>query len=230
MNKVLWWLKDNAVLVILIVAILSVAAGMYFSSQYKYEVIFENQNKLLEVARGRTQTDLKPIVENTAFKKKQEQEVIQDEITRPTIADLKENEGLLQEVKENVVAEVEIPNIDLNVPILQGTTAENLMYGATTYFENQKAGEGNYVLLSHNVKENSNILFSNLNQVTKGMVIYVKEAGETYKYKVTGTEVVKNTEGAKVFKESEKPILTLITCEIAYKTPNRFIVYAEYFE
>lgn len=229
-NKVLFLLKENSVLIVLIVVTFSIAGGFYFASRYKYDVIFDNQLKLLEVARTRTKADLQPVQEQVKKKSKQEPAAQTEEVTRPTIADLKNAEQHIEQVQENVIAEVEIPNLDLNVPILKGVTDQNLMFGAATYFENQEPGSGNYVLLSHNVRENSNILFSNLNQVTEGMVVYIKQAGETFKYRVTGSEVVKNTEGNKVFKESDKPILTLITCEIAYKTPNRLVVYAEYYE
>ncbi|MBP1047138.1 class A sortase [Enterococcus sp. BWM-S5] len=230
-NRLLFLLKENIVLIVLVFTIFVIGGGFYFAAQYKYDVIFDNQLKLLEVARTREQADLQPIQEKMR-KKSQESssESIQEEITRPTIADLKNAEQHIEEVQENVIAEVEIPNLGLNVPILEGVTDQNLMFGAATYFENQRPGEGNYVLLSHNVRENSNILFSNLNQVTEGMVVYIKQAGETYKYRVTGSEVVKSNEGSKVFKKSEEPILTMITCEIAYKTPNRRVVYAEYFE
>ncbi len=59
--------------------------------------------------------------------------------------------GLDRESKA-VIGRITISSVNIKLPILKGTTNQNLLYGATTMRPDQKMGEGNYPLAGHHMK------------------------------------------------------------------------------
>lgn len=129
---------------------------------------------------------------------------------------------------------ISIPSVNINLNILEGTNATNMLYGATTMLPNQQMGKGNYVLAGHNMKER-NVLFSNLiwddqPQVHKGDKIYLSNGKKTWRYVVTSTETI-SMFNTKCLEESKEPIITLFTCtkdvNNSGKTKYRFVVHGK---
>lgn len=141
-------------------------------------------------------------------------------VDRPNISEILSAEEL--ELNESI----QIPSIGLNLNIIQGTNQINMLYGATTMLDGQVMGKGNYALAGHHMPRND-LLFSPLMDVQLGAEVVIKNYEKEYKYKVVSTKVVDYKEGASVLKQTEKPILTLITCDKPSTTDGRFIVVAE---
>lgn len=144
-------------------------------------------------------------------------------VDRPNISEILSAEEL--ELNESI----QIPSIGLNLNIIQGTNQINMLYGATTMLDGQVMGKGNYALAGHHMPRND-LLFSPLMDVQLGAEIVIKNSEKEYKYKVVSTKVVDYKEGASVLKQTEKPIVTLITCDKPSTTNGRFIVVAELIE
>lgn len=125
---------------------------------------------------------------------------------------------------------IEIPSIDVDLPILEGTTNDNLWAGATTFRPNQSIDKGNYTLLSHNVGY-SGMLFSDLPSVKKGSKVkvtsYADGEKKTQEYKITKTEVVDYQDDVDVLNDTKDRKLTLITCLEPDNMEDRFVVTAE---
>lgn len=109
---------------------------------------------------------------------------------------------------QNVIGILEIPSIDLEAPILDGTNFENLRY-AVTYFNNTVLpGNSGNCAFAANDSFSMNI-FKNLDQVKIGSVIDLKFKGNKYKYKVTAIKPESSTVITAI-EESKKKSITLI--------------------
>lgn len=105
-----------------------------------------------------------------------------------------------------------IPNVKLNLPILEGVSDQNLWVGAGTMKPNQKMGQGNYALAGHYV-EAPNLLFSPLHRVQVGDYIFTCDGSHVYQYKTTERKILNNHAGQVVENSQGNHIITLITCQ-----------------
>lgn len=106
---------------------------------------------------------------------------------------------------------IEIPAIDMKVPVLEGISEEILKLGAGTMKAGQVAGKGNYALAGHNMA--NGCLFGKLNQVSKGQTIQLEAYQKKADYVITDIfhdvspsriELIEDTEG--------EGLITLVTC------------------
>lgn len=171
---------------------------------------------------------------------KKQQVKKKDSVEDPTFMDYSGIEiPELEEVKnapsidyDHLAGTITIDSIALSLNILIGTNQVNMYYGATTGLVNQKMGKSNYVLFGHNM-QSEGVLFSDLKEVKKQDTIVLTDFdGSVYTYEVTESKVIKATD-LSVIKESDQPIVTLITCStvdlegkkvMAGSTPYRLMV------
>ncbi|WP_088839027.1 class A sortase [Listeria sp. ILCC792] len=126
---------------------------------------------------------------------------------------------------EDVVGGISIPELHIQLPILQKMTNENLYVGAAPVVSDRKMGEGNYVLAAHHIHR-ENAFFGPLMNAKKGEKVYLQDDTFQYSYQISNVKVVPET-NTNVLKQTEKPTLTLITCDKPTATTNRLIVTAD---
>lgn len=151
------------------------------------------------------------------------------EMERPTLEEINHAQSNREGMSDQVVGEIEIPAIQLKLSILEGTTYQKMLYGATTLLANPIMGRGNYALASHNMGVEGS-MFTSIYQLKEGEDIYLKDKqGKTYHYQVISNDVVdfRNTEKLNL---TRKPTITLITCQTVQTTDNRVIVQGELVE
>lgn len=189
------------------------------------EIVFKSDNN---------KQDIEEIKENIE-KVKEKEEIISENKENQTISKevtVKENINL--DIKEEIIENsyqplettdklnklgtIEIPIIDLNLAIFEGKPFVNtknktdaMLYGAVTNKKNQVMGRGNYILASH-IISNSDLLFTNINQLRKGDTIILKDSDYTYKYTVYNVFVVTKNETWILNDIKDYSILTLYTC------------------
>lgn len=117
---------------------------------------------------------------------------------------------------------IAIPNVGLNLPILEGLADQNLWVGAGTMKPNQRMGEGNYALAGHYV-EAPNLLFSPLHRVQIGDYIFTFDGKYVYQYKTTERKVLNVHAGNVVENSQGNEIITLITCQDLQATQRLMI-------
>jgi sortase A len=128
--------------------------------------------------------------------------------------------------RQDVVGAIAISDLNLLLPVLNGTETSNLMAGATTIKAGQVMGKGNYCLAGHHMKNNE-LLFGPLLQIKVGSLIQLSDKHTVYTYKVTETKVVHETD-LSLLEDESVPSVTLITCDISgINTNNRFVVIGE---
>ncbi|MGP3779989.1 class A sortase [Bacillus sp. 4A_MP3] len=121
-----------------------------------------------------------------------------------------------------IIGRITISSIDLDLPILKGTTNENLLIGAATMRPDQKMGEGNYPLAGHHLKQ-ENLLFGHLLHIKKGAQIVMTDFRKDYIYSVTSKTMISEIE-ANTIQETKDKEITLITCDKAVRTEGRLAV------
>jgi sortase A len=132
-----------------------------------------------------------------------------------------------------------IPKIGLKVPVVMDEpSAENgpvqkaLERGVVRYWDTASPGEtGNVAILGHSSNNllnpgNYKYAFVNLRRLDVEDVVYIDYQNVRYGYKVTGKQVVPPTELGYI-QPTEKPSVTLITCDPPGTDNNRLYVRAE---
>lgn len=123
-----------------------------------------------------------------------------------------------------VIGQLYFPELDINVPILEGVSKENLNNGAGTLKPGQDFGTGNYALASFNVDEKA-FLFSNLVHAAQNQIIYLSDKEMVYEYIVSN--IYKNEDTLEPYiSDNEGTVLTLVTHNS--ESDTHFIVEADY--
>lgn len=124
-----------------------------------------------------------------------------------------------------VIAGIVIPSVKIRLPIFKGLSNEALLYGAGTLSPTQEMGAGNYALASHR-SDQPELLFTPLEELALGDIIYLTDLSNVYTYKAFYKEKVEPTRTDVLDVVPEKKLLTLITCGDLYAT-SRLVVQAE---
>ncbi|MFR2571386.1 MAG: class D sortase [Clostridia bacterium] len=124
-------------------------------------------------------------------------------------------------------ATIEIPKIDVNLPVYFGDTLEILKKGVGHSSGSYFPGEGGSIIyMGHNSKK----VFRRFSELQKGNEITVKTNYGEYKYKIYDMQLIKETDVDKLPIQKDKEILMIYTCypfnNIGYAT-QRYVVYAE---
>lgn len=139
-------------------------------------------------------------------------------------------EGSRNVDEDLIIGSIEIPALEMHLPIMKGLTNPNLVVGAATMKPDQRFGEGNYTLAGHYVK-NKGLLFGGLMDIQLGTIAYVFDGETTYEYKIYDTMVVPDTAMEVLSDERAdehgQPILSLMTCNYSSKTGKRFFALGE---
>ncbi len=124
-------------------------------------------------------------------------------------------------------ATIEIPKIDVDLPVYFGDTLEILKKGVGHSSGSYFPGEGGSIIyMGHNAKK----IFRRFSEIQVGDEITIKASYGTYKYKIYDTKLIKETDIDELPIQKEKEILMIYTCypfnNIGYAS-KRFVVYAE---
>ena len=141
-----------------------------------------------------------------------------------------------------------IPKIAVDTPVIydntMGTSADDTntkqmaaMEKGVAWFgipgaDSHPGQLGNTVLSGHSSNDwlapgDYKFVFSRLEQLSKGDIIYVNYQGIRYTYAVSNTKVVGPSNVSALYVGTDKPSLTLITCTPLGTALNRFLVYAD---
>lgn len=116
---------------------------------------------------------------------------------------------------------IQIPAINVDAPIVQGDSWEQLKKGVGQHIGTPNPGEnGNLVLSAHN--DIFGEIFRELDKLQPGDVVILYTAQRQYNYVVTGTQIVEPTR-VEVMAPTPNPTVTLISC-YPYLIDNQRIV------
>lgn len=195
-------------------AIIFVALWLMCTPIWKEEMIRFQSIQLVNQENDKAPVNQKQPIEN------QLSQVVEAPKLREVFQNFAENKANLA----SKIGKIAIPSVDLQLAVLEGTTQNHLMVGATTMQSDQVMGEGNYSLAGHHMRS-EHALFSLLMKIKKGAAIYLTDGTTNYHYQVSRTMLV-NEKEVSVLKDTDSPQLTLITCDKPTATDKRWIVQA----
>jgi len=133
-----------------------------------------------------------------------------------------------------------IPKLNVDVPINFGISTSEVMeamnHGVAHYRINGASaypGEvGNFVVMGHSAGDiySSNqykFIFSGLERLEVGDIMYVHYNSVRYTYKMVGSEIIWPTEVSKLVINTDKPVMTLVTCWPLGTSRQRLLISAE---
>lgn len=126
--------------------------------------------------------------------------------------------------KYRIIANLKIPALNIDYPILSSTSEELLKISITKYWGAAPNTVGNMVVLGHNYE--SKRFFSKLHSARNGMKLYVTDlSGKTLEYSVYDTQIIDPNDNSCTSQLTDGHTdITLITCYNRDK--NRFVVKA----
>lgn len=158
-------------------------------------------------------------------------------INKVTVDPSKKYVGQMEITEENRIknypeygekyATIEIPKINVNLPVYFGDTLDILKNGVGHSSGSYFPGEGGSIIyMGHNSKN----VFRRFSELEKGNEITVTTTYGKFKYKIYDMLLVKETEIDKLPIQKDKEILMVYTCypfnNIGHAT-QRYVVYAE---
>lgn len=149
-----------------------------------------------------------------------------NKITTETNYDVNENKLLSYPEYGTQYATIEIPKIDIDLPVYLGDTMEVLKKGVGHSSGSYFPGEGGSIIyMGHNSKK----VFRRFGELKIGDEITIKANYGEFKYQIYDTQIVEETETYKLPIQENEEKLMIYTCypfnNIGYAT-HRYVVYA----
>ncbi|MBM7712119.1 sortase A [Enterococcus xiangfangensis] len=192
--------KRNWFINIFLFLLLLVGLALVFNNQIKYFLMQYNADRYTVAKLDRAELD-KNIQKEASF----DFDAVQPASTESVL------QAQLSNKKLPVIGGIAVPSVKINLPIFKGLANEVLLYGAGTLSPDQKMGEGNYALASHRA-DRPGLLFTPLEGVKDGDLIYLTDLTNIYTYKTTLKVRVQPTEVKYLDIQPGKKQVTLITC------------------
>ncbi|QNO14222.1 class D sortase [Alkalicella caledoniensis] len=130
-------------------------------------------------------------------------------------------------IQEGTMGIIQIPKIDVLLPILPGASNSNLNKGAGHLTETNELGEiGNSAVAAHR-SHTYGRFFNRLDELEVGDKIIIKTYSGEFIYTVYDKKIVVPTDLSVLKSTKEERILTLITCTPLYRSTHRLIIHAK---
>lgn len=123
-------------------------------------------------------------------------------------------EDVLNVDGKGLIGTIDIPSIDVDLPIRHGTSEQVLLEGVGHIPETSLpvGGAGTHSVLTSHTGIPDRLLFTNLSRMKKGDVFIIDVVGQRLAYKVDQISVVKPDDLSKIKIVSGKDYVTLLTC------------------
>lgn len=149
-----------------------------------------------------------------AYNRSHQDNRVPDAFAEGEVKEDAEYENLLNVDKDGVMAILEIPCINVKLPVFHGTGDEALQKGAGHLIGSSLpvGGEGSHCVIAAHRGLPSAALFTDLNLVKEGDLFFIQVLGETLAYKVDQIKVVEPEETESLQVVKDKDYVTLVTC------------------
>lgn len=144
-------------------------------------------------------------------------------------SDVDDTNECVKLVGEDVFAILEIPKLDLMVPIYLGSTKEILNRGVGQVVGSSLpvGGESTHTVLAGHRGMPLKEMFLNLDRVVQGDVFYIHTKKDTLTYKVYAQNVIDPSDPELLEIQEGKDLATLITCHPKYYNYQRLLIQGE---
>lgn len=131
--------------------------------------------------------------------------------------------------QEESIGQIEIPQIDVNLPIYKGTDEEPLGKGIGCMVESSPPGGGentHSILAGHRGLPNA-AMFLRLNELKEGDVFILYVSGQKLTYEVCKIQVIRPEETETLQVQEGKDLVSLVTCTPYGINTHRLVVTGE---
>ena len=131
--------------------------------------------------------------------------------------------------EENVIGYLDIPRMDIKLPLYLGATEENMRLGAVQLTETSLPIGGdntNCVIAGHRGYYGA-AMFRDIEDLEVGDEIYITNLWEQLTYRVCQMDVIDPSDTHKVKLQESRDLITLVTCHPYRHNYQRYLVYAE---
>lgn len=138
-------------------------------------------------------------------------------------------ESVLSMNSSGLMCFVEIPKIDICLPVYHGTSGEVLEKGAG-HLEGSSVpvgGEGTHAVLSAHTGINSAKMFTDLTEMEEGDLFFIHVLDETLAYRVCDIRVILPKETESLVIEEGRDLVSLLTCTPYGVNSHRLVVTGE---
>lgn len=135
-------------------------------------------------------------------------------------------------VEDNIIGYIDIPAIDVTLPIYLGANTENMAAGAAQLSNTSlpigsfQGVSTNCVIAGHRGYRKAD-MFRHLDELQVGDQVIITNLWETLTYEVVETKVIVPTDFDQVLIQDGRDLLTLSTCHPYRYNYQRYIVYCE---
>lgn len=155
-----------------------------------------------------------------------------DEVELVTIESFIKHKNEFKKAKPK--SRIEIPSIDLSLPIFAGINQTHLLMGAGEQIKNMEVGEyGNYILAAHRMPYTSGLGFNRIEKMEPGDLIYIHKDNVEYIYETNLVREVSESDVKYLEDSSNEKLLTLYTCKdisVNSGNTNKIVVQAKLVE
>lgn len=143
-----------------------------------------------------------------------------------------ENYDDILNFNDGVIGYIEIPKIDVKLPIYHGSD-ESVLSKGSAHVPNTAfpiGGKGNHTVISAHTAFPTQVFFDNLKDLTEGDYVYISILDDTLTYQVCDINIVEPTDIELLQADKEKDLLSLITCYPYAVNSHRLIVTTKYID
>ncbi len=130
---------------------------------------------------------------------------------------------------DNMVGYIDIPRMNVKLPIYLGATTENMKHGAVHLGETSLpiGGESTNCVLAAHRGYSGAAMFRDIEKLEIGDEITIANLWETMTYRVAELKVIRPNETNEVLIQEGRDLVTLITCHPYRHNYQRYVVYCE---
>lgn len=218
-------IKNNiftvAIIIGLILIIYPFISQIYYSALSKQSIKdFDNSAKKIEASEVKNRMMLADL-----YNKSLSNKPIEDPYMKKKLEQGRKEYARMLEIEEKI-GYINIPSIDVEIPIYAGTS-ENILQKGVGHLEGTSlpiGGKNTHSVLTAHSGIPNNRLFTDLNKVKKGDKFYITNIKETIAYKVDNIKVVEPSEFQDLVIFDNHDYATLLTCTPYMVNSHRLLV------
>ena len=133
------------------------------------------------------------------------------------------------DIDSDILGYITIPAIDINLPIYNGASTENMAKGAVylAHTSLPVGGENTNCVIAAHTRYKSIYMFKRITELNVGDKIYITNFWETLVYQVVETKVIDPNDSQNIYIKANRSLITLSTCHPYPDNYQRYLVYAE---
>ena len=141
-------------------------------------------------------------------------------------AESEEKKNVIKEKDVDEIGELFIPALEQNFKVYKNADMNKISKGVALLNKSdiQKKGEGTRCIIAGHRGYYNKRMFKDIDKLKIGDTVYLKYSNSIEKFRVSGSDLIKETEWEKLEPVYGRDMLTLITCGKTYDSSHRLLI------